>query len=256
MKKSAWVLGGCLWAVGCGGTEPTEVGRSVQALQGGFEVDFNDCTEFAGVGFIPGANARAAVPLDYTPAGDATTGVIVVRVASCSDVRIDGGAPTPTIVAQIGVNLIPPDGTGDINNYAVWYHTDNPHLKNAFKKLGVDAQMVPQLRYQVTLDPGGATGQLHLESRHPTFAVDGPIVVPTAPAVPFIANWWDLGKQDQQVKANTVLPAIQFSGASTVLTTPAGSALANLIGGTSLTFPALDSYNSFAAAHMVVDYAP
>lgn len=256
MRKSAWVLGGCLWAVGCGGTDPTEVGRSEQALQGGFEVDFSDCTEFAGVGFIPGANARAAVPLVYTPAGDATTGVIVVRVASCGEVRVDGGDPRPTIVSQIGVNLIPPDGTGDINNFAVWYQSDNPRLVLEFKKLGANAQLVPRLEYQVTLDPGGATGQLHLESRRPAFSVDGPIVVPTSPAVPFVANWWDLGRRSQKVKSNTVLPEIQFSTASTVLTTPAGSELADLIGGTSLTFPALDSYNSFAEAHLEVGFAP
>jgi hypothetical protein len=36
------------------------------------------------------------------------------------------------------------------------------------------------------------------------------------------------------------------------VTTPAGSELAQLIGGTSLGFAILDSYNAFDAAHMVV----
>lgn len=240
----------------CGGAEAPEIATSEGYLQSGFDVDFSGCSEFAGVGFIPGANARAAVPAVYTPSGDANTGVIVVRVASCSAVSIDGGAPRATIVSQIGVNLLPPDGTGDINNFAVWYQTDNPHLAAAFKKMGADAQVVPQLEYQVTLDPGGATGQLHLSSRHPTFQVDGPVVVPTAPAVPFVANWWDVGTKQQKVKSNTVLPAIQFGAASTTLTTPAGSDLAALIGGSSLTFPALDSYNTFADAHLEVRFVP
>ena len=36
------------------------------------------------------------------------------------------------------------------------------------------------------------------------------------------------------------------------LTTPAGSALANLVGGTSYTFALLDSYNTFPSSHLEV----
>jgi hypothetical protein len=51
---------------------------------------------------------------------------------------------------------------------------------------------------------------------------------------------------------DTTLPAIQFGGGSSTLFTDPENALGQLIGGATLTFPALDSYNSFPGAHMVV----
>jgi hypothetical protein len=51
---------------------------------------------------------------------------------------------------------------------------------------------------------------------------------------------------------SSVFPAIRFGSGTMTLTTDAHSALGRLIGGPSLTFPLLDSYNSFDTAHMVV----
>jgi hypothetical protein len=51
---------------------------------------------------------------------------------------------------------------------------------------------------------------------------------------------------------HSVFPQIRFSSASVTLTTPANSELAALIGGTSLQFAILDSYNGFDDALMEV----
>jgi hypothetical protein len=69
--------------------------------------------------------------------------------------------------------------------------------------------------------------------------------------VQFIASWWADGNHGV-VRARTVFPAIRFGASATTLTTPAGSELAELIGGTTLTFPILDSYNTFGSAQLQV----
>src|SRR6185369_17951556 len=68
-----------------------------------FNVDFNTCTEFAGIGFVPAENARPLVPPQFTLAGDATNAVIVVRVADCADVVVDGHHEGRTRTSQIGI---------------------------------------------------------------------------------------------------------------------------------------------------------
>ena len=77
------------------------------------------------------------------------------------------------------------------------------------------------------------------------------MVVPTAAGVPFTATWWTDGNHGT-LGMRTTFPALQFGGAAMTVTTPAGSALAKLIGGTTLTFPLLNSYNAFTDATMRV----
>ena len=64
----------------------------------------------------------------------------MVRVADCRALSIDGGAPEAGIVAQLGVSIVSPDGTGDINNYTAWYYTTSKRLAVALRHLGVRAQ--------------------------------------------------------------------------------------------------------------------
>ena len=53
----------------------------------------------------------------------------------------------------------------------------------------------------------------------------------------------------------TVLPLIRFGSGTMTLTTDPRSALGRLIGGASLTFPLLDSYNAFDSARMAVHHS-
>lgn len=248
------VLLSLIACAGCGdpaGSEGVQQ-ESLAASTGDFDVDASDCTEFAGIGFVPRANAAPLVPAGYTLAGTPDNAVIVVRVARCSQVAVDGKQPAPGTVAQIGISLVGPDSTADINNYTLWYTTDHALLHAKLTAAGVDAVFENDLSYQLVAS--GASGSLDATSgtaQTPAYEVTGSVVVPTSTPTTFTASWWANG-QHGVVRSRTVFPDIRFSEASMTLTTPAGSALANLIGGTSLTFPLLDSHNAFATAHLEV----
>lgn len=249
-RMSLWVV---FAFVGCGGLPPDSPTEEPGALlSGDLSVDFAGCTESAGIGFVPAANARPLVPARYVLAGDAANAVIVVRTVHCAQTIVAGLGSPPGSLSQIGISLVGPDATADINNYTLWYTTTDPILAAALLAKGIRAELDPSLH--ITFQPSGTGGTLSVNDHPllaPAYRLVGPVVTPTAAPVSFTASWWQngLGGTSQM---RTVLPAIQFSTATTTLTTDPHSALGRLIGGSSLTFPLLDSYNSFASAHMVV----
>jgi hypothetical protein len=251
---------GCVLLCACSGAAaeseaaPAEAtGSSAAALRSdAVDVDFQGCREMASLAPAPVAKLRPLVPAAYQLANEASgTGFVVVRVASCANVVIDGTSDGPGTVAQVGANLVSPDGTGDINNYTLWYYTTSPRLLARLVARGVNAQLTRDLKFAVT-PTGGGNAQLAVDvPGRPAFSVSGPIALPTAPAVPYIANWWRDHAHDT-ARMNTVLPAIQFSSAHLTLATNPGNALGQLFGAGSVTFPIFDSFNAFPAAHMVV----
>jgi hypothetical protein len=257
-----------VFLVACGPVETVpaasgsaQVGETSDALASchGFAVDFAGCREFAGIGKVPAANARRLVPARYAlaPSGDATQAVIVVRASECSGTSIDGKKPAAARVSQIGISIAGPgtDPTADINNYLLWYATDLGGLNGKLTAAGVDADVDQSLLFQfVAATTPPTSGVLTVASsppHGPAYTAEGPAVVPTAAPGPFVATWWQDGNKGS-VEMRTVFPAIQFGGAAVTLTTAASSALGTLIGGTTLTFPLLDSFNAFPAAHMEV----
>jgi len=213
-----------------------------------FDVDFTGCAEFAGIGWVPTASARPLVPADYVLAGDAVQTPIVVRVARCAGAVVDGKAVGPTTTSQVGLTLQGPDASADINNYTVFYATNQARLHARFQAAGVATDKSNDLELSLV----GGSLEAHSSSAHSScFDVDGTAAVPTGPATTFAASWWADGVHGT-VQSRTSFPEIRFGGASTTLTTHSGSALAGLIGGTSLTFPLLDSYNTFTSAHLAV----
>lgn len=218
-----------------------------------FAVDFGACTEFAGIGFAPAANVAALVPPGYALAGNGTSAVVVVRVASCADVSINGGNGAPGVVAQIGATIVGPDTAADIDNYTLWYVTDSGALHGKLTAAGVPSVLDANLSYAFVPD-GSGSGAFDIAvtpSQGPSYEVSGSAVEPTSTPVPFVARWWYDGPHGVVTMA-TDLPAIAFSSASMVLSTDAGSALAALFGSPTATFALLDSYNAFDEAHMEV----
>jgi hypothetical protein len=214
-----------------------------------FDVQFSGCNVFAGLANVPAANARALVPPEYTLAGTAQNATMVVRVVHCDDVVVDGKSRGSTIISHIGIGLVGPDTTVNLNNYTLWYATDNALLHAKLTAAGLAADKSNAL--SISLADNGTLSVISASSHTPSFQVNGTATLPTAAAVPTSATWWEDGKHGA-VSSKTVLPVIQFGTAHTVLTTPAGSELAALIGGTSLTFTVLDSYNLFPAGTMEV----
>src|SRR5215831_9602117 len=133
----------------------TSTGR---ADAGSFTVHFSGCTEFAGWGPVSLAEAQPLVPSGYTIAGaEMGQASIVVRATSCEGVSVGQSAAKPTEVSQIGINLVPPDRTGDINNYTVIYVTNNLSLAEHLQVAG----------WPAVFDPHWPTNTRRARWRHP-----------------------------------------------------------------------------------------
>lgn len=250
-SKLVFLIAGVCVACGAEGGEAT--GRTSQELaRPNFGVDFAGCSEFAGIGYVPRQNALPLVPAKYTLAGDSEHAVLVVRAVRCDAVAVDAHTPQPTTLVQIGLSLSGADPDADINNYALWYVTDQALLAAELNAAGADAEHSEHIAYAIT---SGVLDFSAQPARAPEHGVHGPVVPPSDPPVRFRATWWRDG-QHGTLRMSTLLPAIRFGGASMTLMTPPDSELAKLVGGTSLTFPLLDSYNTFSAAHMDVAVAP
>lgn len=245
-----WVLG--LW--GCGAPTEVEIGGEALGVEASalgnkdFDVDFSGCAEFAGIGFVPAANARPLVPAHYTLAGTADSAMMVIRVARCSSSIIDGKDAGATTTSQIGISVTGQDATAHINNYTLFYATDQPRLHARIEAAGLASDNTNGLSIALS---GSALSVASSSQHGPTFSVTGNVPGPFFPPDVFIASWWGDGNHGV-FRARTVFPAIQFSLSTVTLTTPAGSALANLIGGTTYTFQVLDSYNTFTSSHLEV----
>jgi uncharacterized protein (DUF697 family) len=254
MKSRAVVISAlCAWGCGANAASDVAPGSGLGAEESAlgnkdFDVDFSNCAEFVGIGFVPTANARPLVPAHYTLAGDANNAVIVVRVSRCAGSLLDGNVNGETTTSQVGISVTGQDTTADINNYTVFYATNEPVLHARLTAAGLGSDNTNDL----SLEFSGAALDVASSSAHtPTFEVNGSAAAPTADPVQFIASWWADGNHGV-FRQRTVFPAIRFSNSTVTLTTPAGSALAALVGGTSYTFALLDSYNTFPASHLEV----
>lgn len=251
MKLTAMFL--IVSCVGCGaapGVDDEQVDASSQAVSNkDFDVDFAGCAEFAGIGLVPAANARPLVPAGYTLVEIGTQAMIVVRVAKCSSAVVDGKSLGETITTQVGITLQGPDASADINNYTVAYATNQARLHARFQAAGLSADKSNDLGLALA---GSALLASSAAPHYSSYQVSGTAQVPTAPTGQFVASWWGDGVHGT-VQSRTVFPNISFfTGASTTLSTASGGELASLVGGTSLSFPILDSYNTFASAHLEV----
>jgi len=225
----------------------------------GFSVDFAQCTEAVGVGPVSLAKAAALVPAPFSVlpivAVPVSTAAIVVRATSCASVRVDGGAPAATNISQIGVEVVAPDGTGDINNYTLIYISNNPDLVGAFNHAGVPALFDPTFTYQFTYDTTGTAGEIYVKAEGfgaPAYFISGTETDPTTPGFDFKANWWFAGSKGT-VKQASDFPDIAFGTANITLHTDRTSMLGQLIGGnTDADFHYLPVRGKYASAHMDV----
>lgn len=228
------------------------VSLSNPALAGNkdFSATFDKCGEFVGIGFVPADRARSLVPSQYTLEGDSTNAVLVVRVASCAEVSIDGKKSGPARTAQIGVMLRGPDGTADINNYLLWFVTDSGKLHGKLQAAGIKNGNDQQLKF--AFEPIGGTGTLSIDvsaPRFPAFPLLGSATVPGGEPISFVASWFADGKHGT-LRMRTAFQQLRFGDSDIVLTPAPESELAELIGSPSLTFTELHSYNEWRSASM------
>jgi hypothetical protein len=232
------------------GQEPSSPGQLSN-----FDVDFTNCVESIGVTLVPTSSVRALVPQSFTLASaDQPVTPLVVRTARCRRIATDGYGQIGGDIVQIGAVIVPPDFTGDINNYTLWYYTTNLRLALRLQVAGVNAQYVPTIDY----DYDAANGELHVRvplPGVPRFVLSGAVTPSAQPAGSFVANWWQSGRGGT-TKMSTTVPTINIGGAELTLTTSASGALGQLIGRPSTGFPIIQQFNTFANAQMQVTVTP
>ena len=222
-----------------------------------FKAQFAGCSEFVGWGPVPLAAAQPLVPSRYVIAGAANgQAAIVVRATSCEAVSVDQSRSQPTKLSQIGINLIAPDGTGDIDDYTVIYVTNNEDLAIRFQIAGLLAVFDPQLAYKYNSDASGDSGELYVssggEELSPYFFFGTETEPPPNSGQTFLANWWFTGPEGR-MKQSTLFPVISFGTAAVFLYTSDVSLLGKLIGGNADgDFSILSTRGVYPAATMTV----
>jgi hypothetical protein len=222
-----------------------------------FSVDFRDCIETIGVALVPTDEARAMVPPSFVLAGEGTPVTpAVVRTSRCRGIAVDGGRSDPGAVVQIGLVLVPPDFTGDINNFTLGYFTSDARLAERLRRAGVDAQHVPTIVYAYLPQAPGDSDPLAVlvpPPGRPQLAVGGHVTASNVPAGTFDANWWSESGH-ARVKMATDVPTIFIGTADLTLLTNAANSLGQLFGGGVVPFPILQQFNTFAHARMTVTH--
>ena len=251
MMKSISCLSVTLFLFGAAIVGPSPAARADAGEA--FEVEFTNCVESIGVGLIATAQAQALVPAEFHLVGEGQPVTpIVVRTSRCEGIAVDGHSPNAGAVVQIGVVIVPPDFSGDINNYTLWYYTSDAKLAHHLERLGVAAQHIPAIDYDY--EPSGSSNPLFVavpRPGDPSLSLGGTVSGSTTPAGSFEAIWW-AKINGGKVRMDTLVPAIFIGGADLTLMTGASSALGQLIGGSSSGFPLLQQFNTFSSAHMGV----
>jgi hypothetical protein len=215
-----------------------------------FQVRFTNCVESIGVGLAPTDGVLETLPPEFTPVGiGEPVTPVVVRTSRCA-ISVQGFKKRTGNIVQIGAIIIPPDGTGDINNYTLYYYTDDIVMWLYLNVVGVDAQYVPTLQYRMS-----ANNSLLVRipvPGFPRFQIAGNIAPSNVSSGSFLANWWQKSPCGI-VKMSTNVPVIKIGGADLTLTTQSDSSLGQLIGDDTLNFPIIQQFNSFDEARMKVE---
>lgn len=234
------------------------IGQTTQAISthpSSFEVKFTDCIESIGVGLVPTGQVRALVPAEFHLVGEGQPVTpVVVRTADCGGIAVAGQRAKAGSIVQIGVVIVPPDFTGIINNYTLWYYTSDAKLAHQLEIAGINAQHVPTIDYNY--EPSGTGNPSPLNVRlcqpgEPCLGLAGTVIESATLAGSFEANWW-VKAGDAIVKMDTLVPQISIGSANLLLTTDASNPLGQLLGGGSTGFPALEQFNTFTSARMTV----
>lgn len=221
-----------------------------------FKVEFSNCTEFAGEGFVPLPQAQSLVPPSYMIAAISPgQAPIVARITKCDAVQVDRTPAIPTTISQIGINIVSPDGTGTINNYLLIYVTNNAFLARALEGIGVPVSYDETITYEYTRDSTGNGGVLYgavPNASVPAYFFYGRETEPPPNTQQiFVANWWH--GSPTRVRQQTTFPAISFGTSNVTLYTSGLSPLGQLIGGNAYdNFSVLALRGEYASAEMIV----
>jgi hypothetical protein len=223
----------------------------------GFTAELRNCTELIGFGPVPLATAAALVPSGYALVSIVPgTAGLVVRASSCTQFAVDGSAAKPVFVSQIGIATVPPDGTGNINNYQLLYLTNDDTLADALQSAGVLAQVDREFAYEFTPGANNQPGEVYVAVSPPGlrayFETGGASDPPPNSGAPVVANGWFNGSKGV-VKISTSIPSIAYGAATLALHASKVSLPGSLIGGnTDANFAFFNARGLFSAGHLDV----
>ena len=182
-----------------------------------FQVSLENCSEVIGTSQIPVARVVNLVPSTFQIAGgESGFATLVVRAGLCRKASVDGAPQEEARVAQVGVVVIPPDGTGGINSYTLFYATNSLRLTARLELSGLPVSLDPDLVYEVTPDPAGSGGEFLFDVSPPlsqAWYLSGSVSDPVGPQFPFVANWW-YGLRTGRLKMATPIPSLSYGGGS------------------------------------------
>jgi hypothetical protein len=231
-------------AVDSGAAEDGATSQFSRVRDPSFDVVFNDCHDQASIAPVSVASVRPLVPSHYQLTDEATgTTKLVVRITTCTDIVVTGIDVGAGTVAQVGANLVSPDGTGNINNYSFYYASTSLLLAAHLNAIGFGAEFVPGIRFDISPDTGGnGTISIRVPQLPSPYEVGGPVVFPAAPLVAYTANWYsDFG--GKTVQMHTPIPGISFGSGTMTLRTFPFDPLGRILGAGTVGFPDFDSFN-------------
>lgn len=114
------------------------------------------CYEFNEIARVPIANLRTAVPAGYTVRPgtlDPTVGFITFVDYACESLTVNGFTwPHRTLVTMGLAVLSARNGVPGLPYYILWHATNNPHLANALRKLGIPSHTISATDQVITID--------------------------------------------------------------------------------------------------------
>ena len=219
----------------------------------GFTASLKNCTELIGFGPVPFAAARALVPASYILVPFDGSAGLVIRASRCEAVGVDNSVEKAALVAQIGIAVISPDGTGDINNYTLSHATDHQQLAQALSQAGLPAVLDRALAYEFTPGSSG-NGEVYVSvspAVQPAWFLTGLAGPPPSGGFPVVANWWFNGLPGV-LKMATPIGSIGYGSASFAPHTSKFSMLGSIIGGnTNTSFVFFNARGVFIAGSLV-----
>lgn len=225
MSKAAHTFSLILAAAASMLAQPASQGRD-------FPVEFSGCSEYVGTGPVPFARAAQFVAAPFVTVNDGSgNATLVVRAAQCASVKVENFPAESGTVAHIGIVVVPPDGTGDINNYTLAYATSSRRLAQRLERAGLTVLTDSDLVYEVTPAPPVTSSELYVEVSPDSAAgwsITGAVQANAFLTIPFTANWWAKVREGG-LKMSTAIPSIAFKPAQARIITRRSSVLGQLL---------------------------
>jgi len=220
-------------ALACACAALPHAASAQEGLQPAFAYGGTDCVEPSVTVPVPVERARAAVPEPYVPrslSGDPASADVLLAVARCRSLSVDGRALPGGTVVDAGVVIHTPDGTPGAHVYQLWHLSDAREVSARMAAVGVRGGQVAGLAVG-----DGGPGALETATATVPWS-ESPYdlgIEAAAGATPAASTtWWHRGPRGV-VRLDYTFPRAASRFGTGRVGARAGSPLARLLGGAS-----------------------